>query len=40
MAVAAARRDPVEGLQGGLGRVEPDLGLAIVLQAGEGVEEQ
>ena len=29
-----------KGLQDGLGRVEPDLGLEIVLQASEGVEEQ
>ena len=32
--------DAQEGLQGGLGRVEPDLGLAVVLQAGKGVEQQ
>ena len=29
-----------EGLQGGLGRVDPDPSLAVVLQAREGVEEQ
>jgi hypothetical protein len=39
-------RDPRSGAprladaRGGLGRVEPDLGLAVVLQACEGVEEQ
>jgi hypothetical protein len=29
-----------QGPQGGLGGIERDLGLAVVLEAGEGVEEQ
>jgi len=39
---AAAPRpvDAQKRLQGGFGHVEPDLGLAVVLKAGEGVEQQ